>query len=507
MSEPDSGLRVLMLASEMHPYYGDGGVAETVAALAPALRNLGLDVRVALPRHGRVDRSALEPDPCMAPFDVPLGHHYGRVTVYRATAPGGVPVYFLDNPRYSGILQSQPTREDGEGLVCYGRGALEMLRRPDMDWRPDVIHCHDWQTALVPNYLATLYRDDPFYAGIASVFTIHQLADQGIFGYRFLELAGLEQQGFICHPDMADLDEVVDLLGRGIHFSDLLTAVSACYAQQIQTAAYGEHLDPLLRERSRSLIGVLNGLDMRAFDPSNDAALSARYDVEHLERRRPNKDALQQLLGLAQNPDTVLFAMFLHLQATHGLEFVMQAIELAAEHVDAQFAILGNGEQRTTSLFAGLASRHPGRVAVTRGYAPSLARRFYAGSDMFVMPSCLQPAELRHVGAMRYGSVPIVRAVGSFADTVHPYDPRTGTGTGFLFTDCDSVALYTVMVRALEVYRHSELWAAIQRRCMAADYSWSATALRYVDVYRLALEAHARGHSGTLRASGERQGV
>jgi starch synthase len=337
----------------------------------------------------------------------------------------------------------------------------------------------------------TLYRNDPFYADSATVYTIHNLAYQGIFGYRILEVAGVADHGFL-YPQITELANVVDIMGRGILFADAITTVSERYAQEILTPSFGEKLDHLLRSRRDCLFGILNGIDYQEMNPATDRYISTPFDINSLDKRAENKRALQEQAHLPVRPDVPLLAMVSRLTDQKGFDLLAQIIQpLLAQGV--QFVVLGIGDQHYHEIFQNLALRYPEQVAIFLTFNTELAQRIYAGSDMFLMPSRFEPCGLGQLIAMRYGSVPIVRAVGGLADTVQEYDPRTGEGNGFTFTNYDPWELFAAIVRALELYRFKDIWRTLQQHGMAADYSWHASALRYVEVYRNAIAFH---HSG-----------
>lgn len=485
-------LRILIMAAETVPFAKSGEVAEVIGALAKALYKLGHDARIAMPRYNYIDAQRFGLNGCMESFPVPMDNHWEMAHPYCAAVGDQVPVYLIDNPRYFGRNTPYMHVDDAERFIFYARATLEMLKHPQLAWQPDVIHCHDWQTAVVPNWLATIYKDDPFFAHTATVFTIHRLAHQGIFGYRVLELAGLEDYGFLYHPQIGELADLVDLVARGIYYADAINTVSECYAQEILTPEYGERLDPLLSERRDRLYGVLNGIDTEAFNPSTDPHIASRYDVSSLERRVANKTALQRAFGLQEDPDAPLIGMIARLNDTKGLGLVTSVLDIMMAHLDVQFLALGIGDQKYHDALKQHTRQHPGRMGLYLGFDDALERLIYAGSDMFLMPSYVEPCGLGQMIAMRYGSVPIVRATGGLADTVCNYEPGGCTGCGFSFRAYDAMALYTAIVRAVEVYKHRELWFSLQQRCMKSDFSWMASAAKYVDIYRRAQANRAR---------------
>jgi len=482
----DTPLRILILAAEVAPLAKTGEVAEVIAPLAKALKTLGHDVRIAMPRYSHISPERFPLELLIESFAVPLDRRHVLATVYQMDLDG-LPLYLIDNPGYFGQPSAPCYLDEAEPFIFYARAALEMLKRPELAWHPEVLHCHDWQTAIIPNWLATLYKDDPFFAQTATVLTIHRLSHQGIFGYRVLEVAGIAEHGFIHHAGLSDLAELVDLLGRGIYYADAITTVSERYAQEIQTPEFGEKLDPILQERSRRLYGVLNGIDVESFNPATDEQIPAPYDAATLEHRSLNKAALQNAMGLAQDADVPLIGMVSRLNDLKGFDLLTAILEPLMQNLHLQFAILGVGDPKYHEQLSELHKRFPKRIGVRFTFNETLERQIYAGSDMFLVPSAVEPCGLRHMIAMRYGSVPIVRTTGGLADTVENYNPRVRSGSGFSFEPYDSLALYTAIVRAVEIYHHRDIWRLLQERCMARDFSWGSSAAKYVDIYREAL--------------------
>ena len=337
----------------------------------------------------------------------------------------------------------------------------------------------------------SVYRSDPFYADSATVYTIHNLAYQGIFGYRILEVAGVAAQGFL-YPQITELANVVDIMGRGILFADAITTVSERYAQEILTPTFGEKLDHLLRSRRDRVFGILNGIDYQEYDPATDRYIHTNFGMRSLDKRVENKKVLQERAHLPVCADTPLLAMISRLTNQKGFDLLAQIIQpLIAQGV--QFVVLGIGDQHYHEMFQNIAARYPEQVAIFLTFNTELAQRIYAGSDMFLMPSRFEPCGLGQLIAMRYGCVPIVHSVGGLADTVQEYNPRTGQGNGFAFANYDPWELFAAIVRALEVYRFKDAWRVLQQRGMAADHSWDASAMRYEEVYRNALAFHKSG--------------
>jgi len=478
-------LRVLFLSAEVVPFAKTGGLADVVGSLPKALKKLGVDVRVGMPRYRHIDREKFGLSTVLESFPVPMDHETMTAGLVMGKIGEDIPVYMVENAHFYDREGIYMHPDDAERFIFFCRAMLEGMRQ--INWQPQVIHCHDWHTAIVPNWLKTVYKDDPFYKDVASLYTIHNLAYQGIFGYRVLEVAGIDEYGFIVHPDLPDLDNVVDVMGRGIYFADIINTVSETYAQEILTPEYGEHLDPLLRDRRDRIYGVLNGIDPEVNNPATDPYIAAHYDLHDLSGRLECKRALQQEAGLTEDPHIPLVGAISRLTDQKGFDLIAQIIDPLMQYTRFQFVLLGTGDQRYHDLFTQMHQRYPDRVAVYLTFNAPLAQKIYAGTDMFLMPSRFEPCGLGQLIAMRYGSIPIVRSTGGLADTVHDFDPETGAGNGFAFKSYDAIALYGAIVRALENFRYKDTWHRLMVKVMSADYSWDASARKYVDLYHRAL--------------------
>ena len=486
MQIEEQPLKVLMLAAEIVPFAKVGGLADVAGALPKALQKLGVDIRLIMPRYRQVDPQRFHLTTVLDCISVSMGKFQVEVSVLQGEIGNHIPVYMIDAPRFFDRENIYGYNDDGERFVLFCRAALEVVRA--LNWSPDIIHCNDWHTGIVPNWMNTLYRDDPFFSHTATLYTIHNLAYQGIFGYRLLEVAGVAAMGFV-YPQIAELAHVVDVMGRGILFADVVTTVSERYAQEILTPTFGEKLDHLLRSRRDRVFGILNGIDYQEIDPATDPHIHTQFDINSLDKRDENKVALQELAHLPVRSDAPLLAMISRLVDQKGFDLLAQIMPpLLTQGV--QFVLLGVGDQRYHELFQNLAARYADQVAVFLTFNTELGQRIYAGSDMFLMPSRFEPCGLNQLIAMRYGSVPIVRAVGGLADTVQEYDPRTGEGNGFTFNNYDPWEFFAAIVRALELFRFKDIWRTLQQRGMQADHSWHASAQRYVEMYRKAIEFH-----------------
>ncbi len=477
-------LEVLIASAEVAPYAKAGSVADVTTALAKELRRLGHDVRLVLPRYRQVGIEAFGLRPVVSGLRIPLGGQTLDCTVYEGRS-GDVPVYFIDCPPMYDRDGLYGFGDDDARFVFFSRALLEMLR--PLGFIPNVVHVHDWHAALVPNLLARLYSEDGEMRRIATVLTIHNLAFQGSFGYGTLSLAGLDQWGLI-KVGVPHLDEGVNMLGRGIHYADVVNTVSERYAQEIQTAELGEGMDELLKMHAHKLYGIVNGIDVEVFDPERNPHLRHHYSADDLSGKELCRVALRKELGLSDERGP-LVAFISRFYEQKGLDLLQQVLPKLVG-MGLQFAVLGTGERRYEDVFRSLAAQSKGRVAAVIGFEPGLAQRLYAGADMLVMPSRLEPSGLAQLIAMRYGTVPIVRATGGLAETIRDYDAESGEGLGFVFEDYDPWALFGAVVRAAEAYRHRADWRRLVQNGMREDVSWARSARRYVSLYRTAIASH-----------------
>ena len=484
-AEPGPPLKVLIAAAEVAPFARSGGLGDVVAALAKELRRQGHDVRLVMPRYRQVSLERYNLQPAVRLLRVPLGTQLMDCTVYEGQAAGEVPVYFVDCPPLFDRDGLYGFGDDDARFVLFSRAVCEMLR--PLGFVPDVLHVNDWHTAIVPNLLARVYEGDGDLNGISTVLTIHNLAFQGQFGFGALALAGLERWGML-RVGVPHLDEVVNLLGRGIHFADVVNTVSERYAQEIQTPEYGEGMDQLLKMHAHKLYGIVNGIDTEVFDPSRDPHLRHHYSAEDLDGKALCKSSLRLEVGLRDEP-VPLLALIARFYEQKGLDLVEQVLPRVLDH-GAQVAVLGTGERRYEDFFRTLSAQRKGEMAAVIGFEPGLAQRLYAAADMLLMPSRFEPGGLAQLIALRYGAVPIVRATGGLAETISDYDAAIGQGLGFVFEEYDPWEFFAAVMRALEAYRHRDDWLTLVRRGMREDVSWARSARRYVQLYRTAVKSH-----------------
>ena len=480
-------MKILICASEIAPFAKTGGLADVAGALPLALHALGHDVRAILPRYRQIDRAKLRQ--LGAPFTIRLGAESVPVAIDETTFPRtAIPVYCMDQPGYfdrEGLYQvkGEDYVDNLERFTLFSRAVLDVL--PRIGWQPDVIHCNDWQTGLVPVLLKRAARRVP------TVFTIHNLAYQGLFPKERWSVLGVDRREFT--PEGLEFYGKISLIKGGLAYADVLTTVSPTYAKQIQTAEYGVGLEGLLRARTDDLLGILNGIDQDEWGPTADSALAANYSVRDLAGKQTCKQALQREQGLTVS-NAPLIGLTTRLTDQKGIDLVIQGWE-ALMATGAQLVILGAGDPRYHEQLQDLVRKYPGRAALNLTFDIKLSHRIEAGADMFLMPSRFEPCGLNQMYSLRYGTVPIVRRTGGLADTVVDTTPTTfnaGTATGFVFEPYTVEALVEVVKRAVTAYRQAALWRQVMETGMRQDWSWARSAGAYVRVYERAIAQRAQ---------------
>ena len=470
-------MKVLIIASEAAPYAKTGGMGDVTGSLPAAVKKLGADVRVVLPKYRSIKSSLIENIIRVADFDVRLSWRTQRAGVY--VKYGETPVYFIENDYYFGrdMLYGYP--DDNERFAFFCKAAIEMLTF--LDFVPDVIHCNDWQTAPVCLLLKKLYDKILPFSGIRTLFTIHNLQYQGNFDKSALEFLDVP---FSCFEN-GDLEFYgrLSYIKAGLIYSDMISTVSRTYSLEIQTARYGYGMDGILRSRNHKLFGILNGIDYALYDPETDGRIYKNYGSEDLTPKKENKALLQKELGLPVS-DVPVISMVSRLAEQKGFDILAEAMDRLMEQ-DIQFVILGTGETRYEELFRGFAERYRDKISVSIKFDDTLAQKIYAGGDMFLMPSMFEPCGLSQLISLRYGTVPIVRKTGGLADTISDFDPETGKGNGFVFEDYDAGGLIWGVTQALKVYESGgETWEKVVRNAMDSDHSWENSAKEYLKLYK-----------------------
>lgn len=477
-------MKILFVASEVVPFAKTGGLADVAGSLPRALAALGHDVRVVLPRYRCVD-PRLHGLRHVASFFVPLASWKERCDVLEAPF-GGAAAWFIQKDIYYDRPELYRTafgdyHDNAERFIFFSRTVPELCR--SLDFAPDIVHCNDWQTGLVPLYLKKYYGHDRHLGTARSVFTIHNMGYQGIFWQGDFRLTGLGWEDFT--PKGIEFWGNMNFLKAGIRFADAITTVSATYSREIRTPEGGHGLDGLLRDRAADLSGIVNGIDTGEWDPAADRAIAAPYSAARPAGKAACRKALRAELGLPDAPDP-LIGMVTRLTSQKGLDILLDALP-AVLAAGSQLVIQGSGDDHYHRALEHAAGVHRDRLRVLLRYDDALAHRIYAGADLFLMPSHYEPCGLGQMLALRYGTVPVVRRTGGLADTVIDHHGRT-TGTGFLFDDYSGTALTAAFRRALAAFREPALWRRIVRAGMEADFSWTHSAREYERVYRKMLE-------------------
>jgi len=478
-------LRICLVSSELTPLAKTGGLADVCAALSAFFDEQSHDVRVIIPFYSAIDTSGLDVVPVEYLQDRPLqlGRHRFRYSIDSTTLPGtALRIYLLRCPALydrPGIYSSGP--DEHLRFIALSRVAIEMCQQ--MGFAPDIFHCHDWHTALVPLYLKSLYAWDRLFARTRSVLTIHNIAYQGVFGSDILHDTGLQDHRGSLHQEDLGFDRI-NFMKTGVLYADLLTTVSPTYAEEILGSEYGMGLQDLLQQRRNSLVGILNGVDYEEWDPRTDPLIPQTYDARRTAAKKANKAALMQELGLEGGDDIPLIGMVTRLVYQKGLELVQQVVPGMIHQGRFALAVLGNGEARYEQFFHWLQQSNPGRVCFWRGYNNRLAHWIEAGSDLFLMPSLFEPCGLNQMYSLRYGTPPIVRRTGGLADTVQLFDPATGEGNGIVFNDYDATALHWAISYGLRLYQDKRSWRKLMQNGMGMDFSWRKQGQVYVDFFR-----------------------
>ena len=483
-------MHIAFVASECVPFSKTGGLADVVGALPRALAAAGHEVSVYVPRyrHTRISDERMVVQSITVPFD----DRYRFCSILTGAGYPGVRFFFVDYPPYfdrDGLYgtASGDFPDNAERFALFCRAALEGSKILGV---PDIFHCHDWQSALLPILLRTQYLEDPAFRDVRTVFTIHNMGYQGLFPAEILPLLMLPWDLFTISK--MEYFGNVNLLKGALVYSDWITTVSRKYAQEIQTTEFGFGLDGVLKERGQTVSGILNGVDYEEWNPEIDRFIAAHYSAENLSGKHECKQDLLASFGIGNaDPSLPVIGIVSRFAAQKGFDLIGQIVDrLALENV--LLTVLGSGDKLYEEMFLRLARRVPGKIAVRIAYDNALAHKIEAGADMFLMPSRYEPCGLNQIYSLRYGSVPIVRAVGGLDDTIDPWDPRTKKGTGFKFQEYTGEALLRAIHQALQVYGDQGSWQKLMRNGMSKDFSWRISAREYLRVYERSRQLHSQ---------------
>ncbi len=490
-------LKVLFVAAEVHPYATIGGLGMVVFSLSRALKKMGLDVRIFMPKYAQIDGKKYQLEMILEGLKVPTGGEAEEkkflicnVKRYLPSYPD-VPVYFLENMEYyekrSNVYgySDDPTR-----FTLLSRGVLEFLRQSD--WVPDVINCADWHTGALPNYLKTVYDKDPVLSKIKTVFSIHNLSHQGVFDHRFVSELDFDDGKSLIAPFFSEKLSKQNFMRRGIIYSDIVNTVSETYSKEILTKECGEKLEDLLKEVRTKVFGILNGLDYQTLNPTTDKLIPFNFDISSLHKRVENKIHLQKEFNLDVSADIPILGMVGRLSAQKGIDILTPILETLISEFGVQFVIIGGGEGGYRTFFEEIHKKFPKKIGCHLMFDLTLARHVFTGCNLFLMPSKFEPCGITQMEAMRYGAIPVIRKTGGLADTVEDFDPKKNSGNGFVFEDYNPYAFFGAIVRALETFKHKKIWQELMKRAMKADFSWEVSAKRYLRLYKKIVYFHQK---------------
>jgi len=487
-----SPIKVAMVAAECVPYAKTGGLGDVIGALPIQLEKIGVEVTILLPRHRTIDlgKFGFEPVDLGHETLAPFGSENLSYDIHTSRLPGtSIKVFLIGNDRFfdrDGIYVDPLTRKDypdqADRWIFFDRAVMEFLRRamPNVD----VIHCHDHQTALIPAYLRRFYRRDGVFSNTRTVYTIHNLGYQGLFPREVMWRAGFDDAEF--YPtSVFEFYGVFNFMKVGISYADVVSTVSPTYAREIQESKeYGYGLEGVLRDRSRDLMGILNGIDDEVWNPASDPIIPARFDFANLAGKLDNKKALLRAFGLDDSQtEWPLLAMISRIDVQKGFDLLVTVLDYLLSK-DLHFVLLGTGNKETEAYLQTVVDRHRSKAAIRFAFENQLAHLTEAGADIFLMPSKYEPCGLNQMYSLRYGTVPVVRATGGLMDTVSEFDPASGEGTGFLFNDYDPEHFRSALDRALVLWPDRRLWTRLMQNGMKQDFSWKVSARRYKEVYQ-----------------------
>lgn len=482
-------LKVLFVSAEASPFAKVGGLADVAGSLPGALRRVGVDARLVLPcYHGIADKAPSPIRDGLSGLKASLGEETISLCV-KSTMLGDTPVSLIDIPYYFDRDKIYGYPDDPHRFAAFCMAVIAWLKASD--WTPDVIHCNDWQTALLPALLKTVYHEDQAFRDTATVFSIHNLAYQGVVDSGMLDVFGLPWSEFTHHK--LEFFGNLNIMKGGILHADRVCTVSPTYAREILTEEYGEGLHGFLQAHAHKLSGIVNGIESAVFDPATDPHICAQFSADTINARQENKRALLVESGLqVRDPDMAapLIGMVARLTDQKGFDILIPALDVILRR-NARLVLLGDGDREIKAALTNAAKQSGGKMAVHLGFDEALARRIYAGSDMFLMPSRFEPCGLGQMIAMRYGAAPIVRATGGLADTVKPFDPATLLGNGFVFHEYTTPALYGAVFQAMDLFHNNRnAWHTLIGIIMKQDVSWDVSAAAYAQLYRDAAAAH-----------------
>lgn len=475
-------MHIVQISPEMVPFAKTGGLADVAGALPKTLKGLKQKVSCFMPLYKQVKDSTHDLVSTDIRINIKIGDQMRSATVWRHTTSDKIDVYFIQNDEYyhRDYLYSTPQGDywdNAERFIFFCRAVLEAIKL--LNLKPDIIHCHDWQTGLIPVYVRTLYKKD--FPSVKTVITIHNMAYQGVFWHWDMKLTGLDWSLF--NWKQMEFWGKMNLLKGGLVFVDALTTVSPRYAQEIQTSEFGCGLEGVLKERAKNLFGIINGIDYTVWDPAKDNLLIANYSPNKLQGKNRNKSEVQRLSHLPER-DVPLIGMITRLAEQKGAELVLEIFDELMK-LDVQFVLLGTGDEKYHTAFNALSARYHGKAGIHIAFDNQLAHLITAGADMFLMPSKYEPCGLNQLYALKYGTVPIARETGGLADTISNYTTENANNaTGFTFKQFTGPVLLNAIKTALSVYKDSKTWSRLMKNGMSQDWSWEHSAQEYLKIYK-----------------------
>lgn len=500
-------MKILLATSECVPFAKTGGLADVSGALPKALKGFKHDVRIIMPRYKKIDVKKFGLKTIAKDIPVSFKDKIEMATVMEGKISlnsvgekskrfAHIPVYFVDNEKYYNRDELYRTpfgdyEDNGERFVFFSRAVLETTKA--VDFKPDVIHCNDWQTGLISAYLKTLYILDSFFLKTATLYTIHNIAYQGIFPENIFYLAGFDWWDFV--PERFEYYGQVNFMKAGLIYADILNTVSKTYSCQIQASEeFGRGMEGILAGRKDDLYGIINGLDYEDWNPRQDRNIVANYNLDNLGGKVVCKKDLQKINGLLISETTPLIGLISRLDSQKGFDILQDAIDEMVK-MDLQFILLGTGDKKYMDLFKKIGIKYPRRVGINLKFDNALAHKIYAGSDMFLIPSCFEPCGLGQLISFTYGTIPIVHKTGGLADTVDQFRPNTGRGKGFVFSEYSSKSLLEAIKKAISLYKNKKKWNKLMKNGMEADFSWGRAAKEYIGLYKKAQQKKIKANA------------
>lgn len=471
-------MKILYVASESTPFIKSGGLADVAGSLPQGVKKQGYDIRVVIPLYSDISDEYKKDLKEVCTFEVELGWRFQYVGVLEKEY-NGIRYYFIDNEYYFKRDGLYGYYDDGERYIFYSKAVAMMIKY--LSFKPDIVHANDWHTGLVPLYIKDFAKGDKVYEDIKSVFTIHNLRYQGIFDYKILsQIGGLSEEYFT--EDGVKYYDCVNLMKAGIVYSDRLTTVSQTYAQEIKNEFFGENLDGIIRKHEDKLSGIVNGIDYDVYDPESDKNIEKNYSFKTIKDKKENKRAIQRLYELEEK-DVPLLSMVTRLVDIKGLDLLSHIMEELMQE-DIQLVVLGTGDWKYEKMLSYFQSKYPDKMAARLYFNEKEAHKIYAGSDIFIMPSMVEPCGIAQLIAMRYGTIPVVRKIGGLKDTVISYNKYEGTGTGFSFLNFNAHELLFTIKDAMEVYKDKIKWKKLIKEAMEAKNDWETSSAEYIELYQ-----------------------